>query len=92
MSSTDRINQKILEMKEKLLALIKNEGENESSSCTPQNSPLEKQTTLPRSFSTHGSTSPYSRPMVTSTPYTEQIQSTLPRRVKISPKIPTPLH
>ncbi|MBW0581621.1 hypothetical protein O181_121336 [Austropuccinia psidii MF-1] len=74
MSSTDRIHQKILEMQEKLLALIKKEGKNKSSSYTPQNSPLEEQTTLPRSFRKHGSPSPYPRPMATSTPCKEQRQ------------------
>ncbi|MBW0553302.1 hypothetical protein O181_093017 [Austropuccinia psidii MF-1] len=74
MSSTERIHQKILEMQEQLLALIKKEGE-KSSSYTPLNSPLEEQTTLPRSFRQHRS--PYPRPMATSKPYTEQRPSTL---------------
>ncbi|MBW0575127.1 hypothetical protein O181_114842 [Austropuccinia psidii MF-1] len=39
-----------------------------------------------------GSPSPYPRPMATSTPYTEQRQNTLPRRVNISSHIPTPSH
>ncbi|MBW0588444.1 hypothetical protein O181_128159 [Austropuccinia psidii MF-1] len=92
MSSTDRLHQKILEMQEQLLALIKKEGKNKSSSYTPQNSPLEEQTTLPRSFRQHGSPSPCPRPMATSTPYTEKRPSTLPRRVNISFQIPTPLN
>ncbi|MBW0522057.1 hypothetical protein O181_061772 [Austropuccinia psidii MF-1] len=79
-------------MQQQLLALIKKEGKNKSLSYTPQNSPLEEQTTLPRSFRPHGSPSPYPRPMATSTPYTEQIQNTLPRRVNISAQSPTPLH
>ncbi|MBW0587936.1 hypothetical protein O181_127651 [Austropuccinia psidii MF-1] len=78
-------------MQEQLLALIKKEGKNKSSSYTPNNSPLEKQTTLPRSFRPHGSPSPYPRPMATSTLYTEQRPSTLPRRVNISAQIQTPL-
>ncbi|MBW0495862.1 hypothetical protein O181_035577 [Austropuccinia psidii MF-1] len=92
MSSADRPHHKILEMKEKLLALIKKEGKDKSSSYTPQNSPLEEKTILPRSFRPHGSPSPYPRPMATSTPYTEQRESTLPRRVNISSQIPTPSH
>ncbi|MBW0592502.1 hypothetical protein O181_132217 [Austropuccinia psidii MF-1] len=92
MSSTERLQQKMLEMQAELLALIKKEGKNKSSSYTPQNSPLEEQTTLPRSFRQHGSPSPYPRPMATSTPYTEQRPSTLPRRVNISAQIQTPLH
>ncbi|MBW0559881.1 hypothetical protein O181_099596 [Austropuccinia psidii MF-1] len=92
MSSTDRPHHKILKMQEQLLALIKKEGKNKSSSYTPQNSPLEEQTTLPRSFRPHGSPSPYPRPMATSTPYTEQRQNTLPRRVNISSQTPTPSH
>ncbi|MBW0578875.1 hypothetical protein O181_118590 [Austropuccinia psidii MF-1] len=92
MSSTDKLHQKILEMQEKLLALIKMEGKKKSSSYTTQNSPLEEQTTLPRSFRQHGSSSPYPRPLATSTPYTEQRPNTLPRRVNISSQIPTPLH
>ncbi|MBW0473579.1 hypothetical protein O181_013294 [Austropuccinia psidii MF-1] len=91
-SSTDRLHQKILEMQEQLLELIKKQGKNKSSSYTPKNSPLEEQTTLPRSFRQHGSPSPYPRPMATSTPYTEQRPSTLPRRVSISSQIQTPLH
>ncbi|MBW0566806.1 hypothetical protein O181_106521 [Austropuccinia psidii MF-1] len=79
-------------MQEELIALIKEEEKNKLSSYTPQNSPLEEQTTLPRSFRQHGSPSPYPRPMATSTPYTEQRPSTLPRRVNISSQIPTPLH
>ncbi|MBW0527233.1 hypothetical protein O181_066948 [Austropuccinia psidii MF-1] len=51
MSSPDIIHQKILEMQEKLFTIIKNEGKNKSSSYTPQNSPLEEQTTLARSLS-----------------------------------------
>ncbi|MBW0522796.1 hypothetical protein O181_062511 [Austropuccinia psidii MF-1] len=65
---------------------------NKSSCYTPQNSPVGEQTTLTRSFRQHGSPSPYPRPMATSTAYTEQRQSTLPRRVNISSQIPTPLH
>ncbi|MBW0477554.1 hypothetical protein O181_017269 [Austropuccinia psidii MF-1] len=91
MSSTDTLHPKILEMKEQLLVLIKNEGKKKASSYNPQNSQPEEQTTLPRSFRKHGSPSPYPRPIATSTPYTEQIQSTLPRRVNISSQIPTPL-
>ncbi|MBW0484735.1 hypothetical protein O181_024450 [Austropuccinia psidii MF-1] len=67
-SSTERLHKKILEMKEQLLALIKKEVK-KSSIYTPQNSPLEEQTTLPRSFRPHGSPSPYPRPMATSTSY-----------------------
>ncbi|MBW0560391.1 hypothetical protein O181_100106 [Austropuccinia psidii MF-1] len=92
MCSADRCHQKILEMQEQFLALIKNEGKNKSSSYTPKNSPLEKQTSLPRSLRQHGSPSPCPRPMATSTPYIEQRQSTLPRTVNISSQIPTPLH
>ncbi|MBW0477361.1 hypothetical protein O181_017076 [Austropuccinia psidii MF-1] len=92
MSPKRRLHQKILEMKEQLLALIKKEGKNKSSSYTSQNSPLEEQTTLPRSFRPHESPSPYPRPLDTSTPYTEQRKNTLLRRVKISSQIPTPLH
>ncbi|MBW0525744.1 hypothetical protein O181_065459 [Austropuccinia psidii MF-1] len=91
MSSTDRLHQKILEMQE-LLALIKKEGENKSSSYNSQNSPLEEQTTVPRSFRQHGSPSPYPRPVATSTPYTERRQNTLPRRVNIPFQMPTPSH
>ncbi|MBW0491340.1 hypothetical protein O181_031055 [Austropuccinia psidii MF-1] len=58
MSSTERLHKKILEMQEQLLAIIKKEGKNKSSSYTPQTSPLEEQTTLPRSFRQHGSPSP----------------------------------
>ncbi|MBW0585373.1 hypothetical protein O181_125088 [Austropuccinia psidii MF-1] len=82
----------MLEMQAELLALIKKEGKNKSSSYTPQNSPLEEQTTLPRSLRQNGSPSPYPRPMATSTPYTEQRQNNLPRRVNISSQIPTPSH
>ncbi|MBW0579793.1 hypothetical protein O181_119508 [Austropuccinia psidii MF-1] len=39
MSSTERLQQKMLEMKEGCLALIKKEGKNKSSSYTPQNRP-----------------------------------------------------
>ncbi|MBW0549258.1 hypothetical protein O181_088973 [Austropuccinia psidii MF-1] len=91
-SSTERLQQKMLEMQAELLALIKKEGKNKSSSYNPQNSPLEEQTTLPRSFRQHGSPSPYSRRMVISTPYTEQRPSSLPRRVNISAQIQAPLH
>ncbi|MBW0471863.1 hypothetical protein O181_011578 [Austropuccinia psidii MF-1] len=92
MSLTERTQQKMLEVQAELLALINKEGNNELSSYTPQNIPLAKQTTLPRSFRPHGSPSAYPRPMATSTPYTEQKQSTLPRRVNISSQIPTPSH
>ncbi|MBW0461889.1 hypothetical protein O181_001604 [Austropuccinia psidii MF-1] len=91
-SSTDKMHQKILEMQEKLLALIKKKVKHRSSSYTPQNRPLEEHTTLPRSFRPHGSPSPYPRPMATSTPYTELRQSTLPRTVDISAQIPTTSH
>ncbi|MBW0576605.1 hypothetical protein O181_116320 [Austropuccinia psidii MF-1] len=86
MSSTERLQQKMLEMQAELLALIKKEGKNKSSSYTPQNSPLEEQTTLPRSFRQHGSPSPYPRPMATSTPYTEQ-RPKIPRNTTPTVKI-----
>ncbi|MBW0557397.1 hypothetical protein O181_097112 [Austropuccinia psidii MF-1] len=92
MSSKERLHKKILEMQEQLLAPIKKEGKNKLSSYTPQNGPLEEQATLPRSFMPYGSPSPYPRPMETSTPYTEQRQNTLPRRLNISSQIPAPLH
>ncbi|MBW0552288.1 hypothetical protein O181_092003 [Austropuccinia psidii MF-1] len=92
MSSTDRLHQKILEIQEQLLELIKKEGKNKSSSYNPQNSPIEEQTNLPRSFRKHGSPSPYPRPMAISAPYTERRQNNLPRRVNISSQIPTPSH
>ncbi|MBW0465118.1 hypothetical protein O181_004833 [Austropuccinia psidii MF-1] len=92
MSSTERLQQNILEMQAELLALIKKEGKNKSSSYTPQYSPLEEQTTLPRSLRPHGSPSPYPRPMATSTPYTEQRQITLPRIFNIPSQMPPALH
>ncbi|MBW0567717.1 hypothetical protein O181_107432 [Austropuccinia psidii MF-1] len=78
MSSTERLQKKILGMNKSLVALIKKEGKNKSSSYTPQTSTLEEQTTLPRSFRPHGSPSSNPRPMATSTPYTEKIQK-IPR-------------
>ncbi|MBW0481139.1 hypothetical protein O181_020854 [Austropuccinia psidii MF-1] len=92
MSSTDRIHQKVLKIQEKLLEIIKKEGKKKSTSYTPQNSTLEEQTTLPKSFRPDGSPSPYPRPMATSTPYTKQIQNTLPIKVNISSQITTPSH
>ncbi|MBW0506693.1 hypothetical protein O181_046408 [Austropuccinia psidii MF-1] len=82
----------MLEMKADFLALIKKEGKRNSSSYTPQNSPLEEKTTLLRALRKNESLSSYPRPMATSTPYTEQRQSTLQRRVNISSQIQTPLH
>ncbi|MBW0461142.1 hypothetical protein O181_000857 [Austropuccinia psidii MF-1] len=79
-------------MQAELLALIKKEGKYKSARYTPQMSPLGEQTSLPRSFRPHGSPLPYPRPMVTSTPYTEEKQSNLPTIVSISFQIPTPLH
>ncbi|MBW0493322.1 hypothetical protein O181_033037 [Austropuccinia psidii MF-1] len=73
-SSINRLHKEILEVKEKLLALNKKEGKTKSSRYTPQNSPLEEQTDLPRSLRPNGSPSPYPRPMATSTPYREQEQ------------------
>ncbi|MBW0561876.1 hypothetical protein O181_101591 [Austropuccinia psidii MF-1] len=64
-SSTERLHQKVLEVQAELLALIKKEGKYKSSSYTPQNSPLEEQTTLQRLFRSHASPSPYPRPMAT---------------------------
>ncbi|MBW0478064.1 hypothetical protein O181_017779 [Austropuccinia psidii MF-1] len=89
-SSTARIHQKILEMQEQLLALIKREGKIKSSSYTPQNSSLKEQTSLKRSFRPHGSPSPYPRPISASKSYTEQRPSSLPS-INISSQIPTPL-
>ncbi|MBW0471374.1 hypothetical protein O181_011089 [Austropuccinia psidii MF-1] len=86
MSSTDRLHQKILEMQEQLLALIKKEGRKIIKLYSTT------QSTLPRSFRQHASPSTYPRPMATSTPYTEQRQSTLPRRGIISSQIPTALN
>ncbi|MBW0583397.1 hypothetical protein O181_123112 [Austropuccinia psidii MF-1] len=91
-SSTERLQQKILEMQAELLALIKKEGKNKLSSYTPQNSSLEEQPTLPRSLRQHGLPSPYPRPMATSIPYIEQTPRNFPRRVNISSQMPTPLH
>ncbi|MBW0542936.1 hypothetical protein O181_082651 [Austropuccinia psidii MF-1] len=79
-------------MQTELLSLIKKEGKNKSSGYTSKISPLEEQTTIPRSFRQHGSPSSYLRPIATSTPSIEQRQSTLPRRVNISAQIPTASH
>ncbi|MBW0477244.1 hypothetical protein O181_016959 [Austropuccinia psidii MF-1] len=92
MSSTDILHQKILEMQEQLLSLIKKEGKHKSSSYTPQSILLEEPTTPLRLFRKHGLPSPYPKPMAKLKPYTEQRQNTLPRRVNICSPIPTPLH
>ncbi|MBW0549215.1 hypothetical protein O181_088930 [Austropuccinia psidii MF-1] len=95
--SSSKLPGSIEEIKEENLHEENVEGKKEISSTEGLQQrmleiPLEEQTTLPRSFRKHGSPSPYPRTMATSSPYSEQRQNKLPRRVNISSKISTQSH
>ncbi|MBW0477309.1 hypothetical protein O181_017024 [Austropuccinia psidii MF-1] len=50
MLDAERLHQRILEMKQKLAELLNKEGKRKYLSFTPQNSPMEEATTIPKLF------------------------------------------
>ncbi|MBW0479443.1 hypothetical protein O181_019158 [Austropuccinia psidii MF-1] len=90
-SDVEKLNQRMLEMKQELIELLKKEGKIKESSFTSEKSPMEENTTMPRMFREEESPSPFSRPMASSTPFTSQRQNTLPKRVNIHTQASSPL-
>ncbi|MBW0539222.1 hypothetical protein O181_078937 [Austropuccinia psidii MF-1] len=87
----ERLHQRMLEMQQELIELLKKEGKRKESSFTTQNSPIEETTSMPRIFRQEGSPSPFSRPMASSTPFKSQRANTLPKRVNIHAQASSPL-
>ncbi|MBW0569490.1 hypothetical protein O181_109205 [Austropuccinia psidii MF-1] len=85
------IHQRMSEMKQELIELLKKEGKRKESSFTAENSPMEETTSMPRIFRQEGSQSPYSRPMASSAPFTSQRPNTLPKWVNIHAQASSPL-
>ncbi|MBW0530796.1 hypothetical protein O181_070511 [Austropuccinia psidii MF-1] len=50
-SDVERINQRMLEMQQELIELLKKEGKRKESSFTSENSPMEETTSMPRRVS-----------------------------------------
>ncbi|MBW0576188.1 hypothetical protein O181_115903 [Austropuccinia psidii MF-1] len=82
-SGVERLHQRMLEMQQELIELLKKEGKRKESSFTAEKSPMEETRTMPRILRQEGSPSPFSRPMASSTPFTLQRPNTLPKRVNI---------
>ncbi|MBW0469880.1 hypothetical protein O181_009595 [Austropuccinia psidii MF-1] len=72
MSDAERLHQKMLEMQQELIELLKREEKRNNSSLTAEDSPMEEAKTMPRIFRQQGSPSPFSRPMASSTPLTSK--------------------
>ncbi|MBW0465763.1 hypothetical protein O181_005478 [Austropuccinia psidii MF-1] len=68
-SYVERINQRMLEMQQEFINLLKKEGKRKESSFTTENSQMEETTIMPKIFRKEGSPSPFSRPMESSTPF-----------------------
>ncbi|MBW0477788.1 hypothetical protein O181_017503 [Austropuccinia psidii MF-1] len=90
-SDVERLHQRMLEMQQELIELLKEEGKRKESSFTTENSPMEETTTMPRIFRQEGSPSQFSRPIASSTPFTSQRLNTLPKRVNIYAQASSPL-
>ncbi|MBW0548942.1 hypothetical protein O181_088657 [Austropuccinia psidii MF-1] len=90
-SDAERFHKRMLEMQKELIELLNKEGKRKESSFTAENSPMEETTSMPRIFRQEGSPSPFSRPMLSSTPFTSQIPNTLPNRVNIYAQASSPL-
>ncbi|MBW0581909.1 hypothetical protein O181_121624 [Austropuccinia psidii MF-1] len=89
-SDLERLHQRMFEMKKELIEILKTEAKRKESSFTAENSPMEETTTMPRIFRKEGSTSPFSRPIASSTPFTSQRANTLPKRVNIHAQASSP--
>ncbi|MBW0509032.1 hypothetical protein O181_048747 [Austropuccinia psidii MF-1] len=59
LSDVERLHQRILEMQQELIELLKKEGKRKESSFTTENSPMEENTTMLRIFRQEGSPSPF---------------------------------
>ncbi|MBW0501777.1 hypothetical protein O181_041492 [Austropuccinia psidii MF-1] len=69
-SDVDRINKRMLEMQEELIELLRKEGKIKESNLTTENRSIEENTTMLRIFRQERSTSPFSRPIASSAPFT----------------------
>ncbi|MBW0471666.1 hypothetical protein O181_011381 [Austropuccinia psidii MF-1] len=68
-SDVERLHQRMLEMQQELIELLKKEGKRKESTFTAEKSPMEETTSIPTIFRQEGSPSPFSRPMDSSTPF-----------------------
>ncbi|MBW0552893.1 hypothetical protein O181_092608 [Austropuccinia psidii MF-1] len=69
-SDVERLHQRLLEMQQEIIELLKKAGKRKESSFNADNSPMEETTSMPRISRQERSTSPFSRPMASSTPFT----------------------
>ncbi|MBW0575236.1 hypothetical protein O181_114951 [Austropuccinia psidii MF-1] len=90
-SDVERLHQRMLEMQQESIELLKKEGKRKESSFTEESSPMEEATSMPRIFRQEGSPSPFERPMTSSTSFTSQRPNTLPKRVNIHAQASIPL-
>ncbi|MBW0538168.1 hypothetical protein O181_077883 [Austropuccinia psidii MF-1] len=90
-SDLERLHQRMLEMQQQLIKLLKKEAKRKESGFTSENSPMEETTSMPRIFRQEGSPSPFSRPMASSTPFTSQRPNNLPKRVNFHAQASSPL-
>ncbi|MBW0575291.1 hypothetical protein O181_115006 [Austropuccinia psidii MF-1] len=90
-SDVERLHQRMLEMQQELIKLLKKEGKRKESIFTTEKSPMEETTSMPIIFGKEGSPSPFSSPMASSTPFTSQRPNTLPKRVDIYAQASSPL-
>ncbi|MBW0486804.1 hypothetical protein O181_026519 [Austropuccinia psidii MF-1] len=90
-SDVEILNQRMLEIPQELIELLKKEWKRKESSFTTENSPMEENTTMPRIFRQERSPSPFSMPIASSTPFTSQRQNMLPKRVNIHAQVSSPL-
>ncbi|MBW0475618.1 hypothetical protein O181_015333 [Austropuccinia psidii MF-1] len=79
----ERLHQRMLEIQQELIELLKEEGKRKGSRFTTENIPMEESISMPKIFRQGGLPSSYLGPMASSTPFTSQTPNTLPKRVNI---------
>ncbi|MBW0500468.1 hypothetical protein O181_040183 [Austropuccinia psidii MF-1] len=90
-SDVEKIHQRMLEMQQELIEILKKEEKRKESNFTAENSPMEENTTIPRVFRQKGSPSASSSPMLSSTQLTSHRPNTLPKGVNIHAQASSPL-
>ncbi|MBW0532384.1 hypothetical protein O181_072099 [Austropuccinia psidii MF-1] len=83
-SDAERLHQKMLEIPQLSIELLKQEGKRKESNFNEENGPMEENTSIKRIFRQKGSPSPSLKPMSSSTPFTSKDPNTLPKRVHIN--------
>ncbi|MBW0555237.1 hypothetical protein O181_094952 [Austropuccinia psidii MF-1] len=90
-SDIGRLHQRMVEMHQALIELLKKEGKRKESSFTAENSPMEETRSMPRIFKQEGSPSQLRRTMASSTPFNSQRPNTLPKKFNIHAQASSPL-